>query len=276
MELIILRIINKIIRISKKILIDNPLSTKVRMLDYEMHFSKAVGVNLFRGVYKNFQEATDSAPSTKPIGYDHPEPANMYIDRTEQVYSSDYPALFWLSSILKTNCKVFDLGGHVGVSYYAYQQYLNYPAGLQWLICDVPEVTRSGKNLAEKKKDSRLTFTNDYDAVDGYDVLLASGSLQYIEASLADLLNPIQNKPRHIIINLLPVYDGNSFVTLQNIGTAFCPYQIFNKTGLIESLISIGYECIDIWRNEEKECGIPFHPEHSLDVYHGFYFRAAQ
>lgn len=274
MELLLLRIFNKIARISKKIFVDNPLSVKLRKRDYDIHFSKASWANLFRGVYNNFQQAADSAPATKPMGYDHPEPANMYIQRTRQVYSSDYPVLFWLSSILKTNCKVFDLGGHIGVSYYAYQQYLDYPEDMQWLVCDVPEVTRAGKIHAEKKHDTRLTFTNDYEAADGYDVLLASGSLQYIETPLTDLLQPLQKKPHHIIINLLPAYDGESFVTLQNIGTVFCPYQILNRTELIESLQAIGYECIDMWRNEEKECVIPFHPEHSLDAYHGFYFRS--
>ena len=195
MELILLRIINKIIRISRKVLVENPVSKKIRMLDYEKHFSKATGANLFRGVFSNFPDAVASAPSTKPIGYDHPEPAGMYIDRTKQVYSSDYPVLFWLGSILKPGLKVFDLGGHIGVGYYAYQQYLNYPEGLRWLVCDVPEVTLAGKTLAEKRQEVRLTFTSDYSAVDGYDLMLASGSLQYIEESLAELLKPINHKP---------------------------------------------------------------------------------
>ena len=71
----------------------------------------------------------------------------------------------------------------------------------------------------------------------------------------------------------MPVYDDEAFVTLQNIGTVFCPYKIFNNIELIETLSAICYECIDMWRNEEKECQIPFHPRQSLDVYYGFYFR---
>ena len=272
MEILLLRIINKISRISKKIVVENPLSRKLLMRDYDIHFSKASWANLFRGVYNSFQEAADSAPATKPIGYDHPEPANMYTERTRQVYSSDYPVLFWLSSILKTSNKVFDLGGHIGVSYYAYQRYLDYPEDLQWLVCDVPEVTRSGEDFAKNKNDSRLTFTNDYNAVDGYEVLLASGSLQYIETPLAELLSTVSKKPEHIIINLLPVHETRTFVTLQNIGTVFCPYRIFSLNELMESMSSAGYNCIDAWKNEEKSCHIPFYPDHSLDHYKGFYF----
>ena len=117
-----------------------------------------------------------------------------------------------------------------------------------------------------------MIFTNDYNAVEGYDVLLASGSLQYIEAPLAEILNAVQNKPEHIIINLMPVHETKAFITLQNIGTVFCPYKIFNQNELIKSMNAADYKCIDAWRNEEKSCDIPFHPEHSLDHYMGFYF----
>lgn len=270
---ILLRIINKLLRISRSILIENPLSISIRKLGYEQLFSKATGANLFRGVFSSFSEAVASAPSTKPIGYDHPEPAGMYVDRTHRVYSSDYPVLFWIRSILKPGLKIFDLGGHIGVSYYAYQKYLEYPDGLQWLVCDVPEVTQAGEKFAKNRQESRLKFTNDYAAVDSHELLLASGSLQYIEESLAELLEPITNKPGHIIVNLLPAYEGEPFVTLQNIGTVFCPYRIVNTVELLGSMQKLGYECVDIWRNEEKECLIPFHPDRSLDVYHGFYFR---
>jgi hypothetical protein len=30
---------------------------------------------------------------------------------------------------------------------------------------------------------------------------------------------------------------------------------------------------VDHWNNPDKSCPIPFYPEHSLDGYHGFYFR---
>jgi hypothetical protein len=32
---------------------------------------------------------------------------------------------------------------------------------------------------------------------------------------------------------------------------------------------------VDSWENPDKKCEIPFHPEHSLERYHGFYFRRA-
>lgn len=244
--------------------------------EYEAHFSSATSENLFRGVYSNFNEALKTTPDTKPMGYDHSDPASMYKDRLERIYPSDYPVLFWLEKALaEGGHQVFDLGGHIGVGFYAYQKYIQYPGDIDWKVCDVTAVTEAGKKLAIKRKVDQLSFTTDNQAADGRDIFFASGALQYLEIPLATQLAKLRQPPKHIILNLLPLYEGEAFATLQNIGTAFCPYQVLNKQQFIASLQQQGYEMIDHWENPDKGCHIPFHSEQSLDHYDGFYFRRA-
>ena len=244
----------------------------LRKREYEQRFANSTRANLFKGVFDTFKEASDSAPSTKVLGYDHPEPAKMYRERASKVYPSDYPVLFWLKNILNDHSSVFDLGGHIGVSYYAYKKFISYPKNIKWQVCDVESVTESGKDFAEQQESDGLSFTNEYKHIEGHDIVLASGSIQYIDIPFAEMLDKLVKKPKHIIINLLPLYEGETFVTLQNIGSVFCPYRAFNKTDFVESIIQQGYQLKDIWENAEKSCHIPFDSEHSLDVYHGLYF----
>lgn len=242
---------------------------------YEHRFSRADQVNLFRGVFPSFTDAERSAPQTKPIGYDHPAPAAMYEERTRLVFPSDYPLLFWLDRLLSELCgTVFDLGGHIGVGYYAYQRYLKYPKIFRWLVCDVPAVIARGREWAQKH-DTRglLSFTDQLSEANGQDVFFASGSLQYLPQTLAEILARLKQAPHHLLINLLPLHPRNDYFTLQNIGTAFCPYRISAEPSFMRALTGLGYQLVDRWQNLEKACPIPFHPDHSLDRYHGFYFR---
>jgi len=242
---------------------------------YERMFAENLEANLFRGVFETFDAAQASAPPTRPLGYDHPGPAGMYMDRIRRIYPSDYPILFWLDRLLHSGCsRIFDVGGHIGVGYYAYRRYLTYPASLRWTVYDVPAVVRQGRELAQKMDpDGRLAFSDAFEGGDGADVLLASGSLQYLPDTLADRLKQLRATPRHLLVNLLPVHERESYYTLQSIGTAFCPYRIFSAAAALTAYDSLGYSLVDTWENAEKRCDIPFHPGHSLDRYRGFYFR---
>jgi len=245
--------------------------------EYEEHFINAINENLFRGVYKSFPEALETAPKSKPIGYNNPEPARMYRDRLNRIYPGDYPAIFWLSKAIEGGrCSIFDLGGHIGIAYYSYQKYIEYPANMDWQVCDVKEVTQAGTQLANKKGCGKISFTNDYHDANGKEIFFASGSLQYLDISLASMIAQLELRPKDIIVNLTPLHDEMEFVTLQNIGSAFCPYQVFNREEFINAVCVLGYTLIDSWENAEKSCLIPFYPEHSLDHYCGLYFRLNQ
>jgi hypothetical protein len=89
----------------------------------------------------------------------------MYRDRVKQVFPNDYPMMVWLSNALDDGArKLFDLGGHVGISYYADQPFLRYPPELSWRVCDVPAVAQAGRRLAARRDQfHQLDFTERFE-----------------------------------------------------------------------------------------------------------------
>lgn len=242
---------------------------------YDRQFENNRGQNLFRGVFSTFNAAASSAPSTRPTGYDNADAAAMYVERSKKIYPTDYPTMFWLQKLFDAACSTCaDLGGHIGVSYYAYQQYLSYPANLRWTVYDVPAVMERGRQLAaEKDSEGFLRFDDDFRHVSGVGILIAQGSLQYLPDTLAERLQMLLVMPKHLLLNMTPLHEKVSYFTLQSIGTAFCPYRITALFDFIESIEALGYSMVDHWDNPDKHCEIPFQANHSLDGYHGFYFR---
>lgn len=246
-------------------------------LNYERKFAGDC-YGCFRGVYETFEEAIQSVPKTKSVGYDNSELAQEYQYTAEletTVQSYDYPVLFWLSSIFNNhqqNLSIFDFGGNVGVHFYAYEKYIKYPDKLKWLVCEVPEIMKAGKELAHKRGRSNLVFTDEFEEATSKDVFLASGSIQYVE-NLSLSLSSLTKKPQHLLLNILPFYEGEKFVTLQNGGKAFYPSYVFNKNDFINSLNRIGYDLVDLWENRYFYCLIPSHPEKSGAFFHGLYFK---
>jgi putative methyltransferase (TIGR04325 family) len=240
---------------------------------YERHFAALSSSNrLYRGVYGSFTEAIQAAPKTHEIGYNHPKSGELYLDLIGHVWPSDYPVLLWLQSLLPTSSRLFDLGGNIGLHFYTFQRYLQYPTGFEWQICDLPEITAAGVKVAAQRTSNGLRFTNDVSDASGADILLASGTLQYIENPFSTVLSRLQHKPKHLLVNKLPLSSWKTFVTLQNIGPVICPYYIFNKTEFIDSVCMLGYEVTDTWTNPEFNCYIPYHPERFLDSFTGFHF----
>lgn len=246
-----------------------------RVAAYERRFTreKPRG-NLYRGVYSTFAAAQATAPSSRPLGYDNEAAASMYRERTRQLFVSDYPVMLWMERLFRSGAKsVFDLGGHIGLAYYAFQKQLEYPAGLTWRVFDVPAVARAGEEWAATHDAGKcLSFAAKPEEVDGADILLAAGALQYLDYTLAELLAPLARRPRHLIVTLLPVHPGESYFTVQNIGTAYCPYRISAEPAFVESLKALGYSQRDRWEDANRTCRIPFHPGYSLDHYVGYCF----
>jgi putative methyltransferase (TIGR04325 family) len=246
------------------------------------HRFQTNGYSHFWGVYKTFEEARQAAPNTKKVGYDDPELAQEYQQMLTQdnwensgrvVAVHDYPVIFWLKSIFEqgNSHTVFDFGGNVGIHFYSYAKYLMYPENLRWTICEVPEIAKVGKQIAEQRGIDNLDYTHELKDVEGKDIFIASGSMQYIE-DISHILS-VSEKPRHLLINRTPLYNGNQFVTLQNGGKVFYPQYVFNKTAFIDGLERIGYKLVDIWENQGDTCIIPFHPDRSVDRYYGLYFK---
>ncbi|HET9032641.1 MAG TPA: methyltransferase, TIGR04325 family, partial [Dokdonella sp.] len=212
-------------------------------------------------------------PASLPGDFDNEAATRLYEYRFTELESSDYPALFWLGRLFaQGQRRIFDLGGHVGVSYYAYQQYLDFPADLRWQVHDTPSVMEKGRELAGKRDSlKRLEFV-ELQVADGCDVLMAKGSLQYLDYSLADLIRRMQVPPRHLLINLTPMHSSQSFFTLQHIGIAVCPYRVSAVPAFLFEIRELGYRLNVRWDHPERTLRVPFHPGYSIDRYHGFLF----
>lgn len=248
----------------------------VRKLLFDLRFRAAPGRGLCRGVYDSFEEAARAAPPTRPQGYDHPAAAQMYDDRRRRVHTTDYPPLFWLARVLaEESCNtIVDFGGHHGLSYYAYSRYLNFPEALRWVVSDVPAVVARGRTLAiTEDKRRKLSFVDALSQAPAADVFFANGSIQYLAEPLVTLLRQMPAFPRHVLLNMLPVHASRDYFTVQEIGTAFCPYHVRSEPLLMSEMQLAGYECIDKWENPNKRCTIEFDRAHSVGPYCGYYFR---
>jgi putative methyltransferase (TIGR04325 family) len=229
----------------------------------------------FRGVFHDFEEAVRNSPPHMPQGYDVPETAEYYGDRLDRLQHDDYPALFWLARVFEgppRRRRLVEIGGHVGLAYYGFEKHVPYPEGLEWVIIDVPSVTAAGQRLAESRGRSNLSFANDLsETSDGVDVLFAAGSLQYVPSpTFPERVGAMKPLPAHVLINKTPVTDGESFVTLQDIGVAHCAYRVYSRRDLIDPLLGMGYELRDEWK-KERRLEIPGHKDRTIDHYSGFY-----
>lgn len=233
-------------------------------------------VNSLRGVYASFAEAQAAAPKSKPLGYDAGDTIEWYRHKHEGVSLEDYPVLYWLRAAFESSESVFEIGGHLGVAYYGFSRILAYPGNLAWTICDVPTVKSAGEALARERGRTNLHFVTAPSQCEGADIVMAAGSLQYVESpTLAEAIASFRRRPRHVIVNNSPVYDGPEFVTIQDIGSCFCPYRIFNREALVSSVGRLGYELVDSW-SKPRTLRIPGHPARSLDHYSGFYWRSTR
>jgi putative methyltransferase (TIGR04325 family) len=239
--------------------------------DYARSFAKRPA-NRFRGVYATFAEAEASIPAGSKVGYDHAELAGLYRHRMEKANQSDYAVLFWLKGILDARSFVFDFGGHVGVSYHGWRGYLNYPDGLRWLVYDMPAIVKVGAELAAERPSPGLEFTSRVPDGKGCTVLMAAGAMQYADTTLTQLLGEVGSRPQHLIINKMPMYDGEPFWTVQSTGRAFHAYRIYNRAAFVAEAQALGYRLVDDWQNREQHCEIPFTRGRDIDAYSGFYF----
>jgi len=238
---------------------------------FSRRFADGQAITSCLGVFETFEAAAAAAPASRPTGYNHPDAAAMYRDRLERLFPSDYAMMVWLQKAFNDGArKVFDLGGHIGLSYYAYQRALDFPDGVSWTVNDVPAINRVGQEEATLRDPSRrLAFTDHFDGAADADVLFTSGCLQYLDETLAQRIATLARRPRWLLVNLLPLHPRLSYWTVQSIGTAFCPYRIQQAERFFADLKALGYLPLDQWENLDKRCHVAFEPAHTLDRYHG-------
>jgi putative methyltransferase (TIGR04325 family) len=241
---------------------------------YRREFGRIVPfARRFYGVFDSFEEAIRAVPGSKPIGFDNPDAARL-LAPAGPVWLTDYPVMFWLGKALAESPTVLDIGGYVGISYYSFRKYVEYPKDLVWVIYDVPAVAEVGREIALRENSEGLSFISEISPETEAHTVIACGSFQFVDQAPADMIRQLKTLPRHLIINKTPLTERPEFVTLEDLGPSACPYRIFNRRQFIDSIENLGYQLIDSWQNAEFGCEIPFYPEHCVPKYTGLYFRA--
>jgi putative methyltransferase (TIGR04325 family) len=225
----------------------------------------------FWGVFPTYAAAKAYVPRKFNQGFDAP---NLE-DFEEAIPERDENTIRVLSGLFPKVKRLFDLGGNVGMCFYQYRAKIAYPRDFQWTVCDVPFVNEKGRELAAKRMETQLAFTDDRNAADGADIFLTNGALQYFPESLADILAPLKNKPARLIINRVPLSVKREFFTLQHMGYSVVPYHIGHLPKFVAGLEALGYRLTEHWEND-RFCEILLRPEMRVEHYYGFYFTRAE
>jgi putative methyltransferase (TIGR04325 family) len=241
------------------------------------HFLSPEGFGFYFGVFDSFEAARRSLPSNP--GFGNEALAQEYVGlRSRRIFAYDYPVMWWLARAFSRGAtRVLDIGGSVGVHFYAYSAYMDMPAALAWRIVEVPAVVNIGRRVAAERGAAALRFTDDLGEAlrgEGADIWLSAGALQYMEEGRPDeLLRRCATLPAHVVLNKLPLYPGDDFVCTQNIGHGcFAPLWVFNRERFVCGIEALGYVLRDEWDVHERSLYLPGHPERSFPAFSGLYF----
>ena len=138
------------------------------------------------------------------------------------------------------------------------------------------DVVLLGQQIATERGADALAFTADRGAaLDGADLLLAAGALQFIEEPLEQILASLARPPRHLLLNRVALGEHleRGYVTLQNTGCGIAPCRVDAEAAYVESIRARGYRLVDRWRCLENRIDVPLHDDCRIERFVGLYFR---
>ncbi len=235
-------------------------------------FARRDHTGLFMGVYGSYAEAYAAIPASRLAGWDHEETSTLWVGNIAPMQLSTYPVLFWLDRLYKEKSALLDVGGSIGLTYYAYRRYAAIPNAATWSVIEVPKICEQGTRIAERERAQGLSFSSDLARAAPADILLSAGVLQFMEHSLPGLLESLPNKPRYLLLNKIPITQRPDCWTLHNYGPAVTPNRLFNEQSFLSYFEGHGYQLRDRWEVENLDTLIPFHPELYIPRFNGFFF----
>lgn len=233
------------------------------------------GLRLFTGYHRPFPSLADAQAALAGFdaeGHSNPDNAHLHLMLSAKPRPSDYPALFYIGSILPELTSVFDLGGNVGNLYYCYAEHLSFAPSLVWTVYDVPKMLALGQELAAVRKDARLRFTDSWHAAEAVDLFIASGSLHYFDQPLPTLLKLLKTKPKYVLVNRTPLLEEGRTATVQDAGSFLVACNLYGKNEVLRGFESAGYKVTGSWGVDELSLVIPGYPDLSVPAYTGMFF----
>lgn len=185
----------------------------------------------------------------------------------------DQPVLRWLERLLPEATCLLDAGGHLGTKYRAFRTHVDLHERLKWVIYDVPAIVRAGREKSIAEGLTALSFVDSLADAPAPEIFLASGLLQYLDTPLEGLISQLPARPRHLILNKVATRKGPTIVTLEYLGRAEVPYQVWNRSAFEDTLASMGYEILDEWEIPELSHVIATNPFQGASSSRGYYAR---
>jgi putative methyltransferase (TIGR04325 family) len=231
--------------------------------------------NLALGVFSSFDEAAAYCRSHHAVPHyelyvDH----RQWLQRQMALRAHDYPVLYWLMRLVSSAPSVVDVGGSVGVSYYAFSRFLPNADQYRWQVLELADVVKTGREIAEQHACRSLSFTERWEDLTAADVLLCAGAAQFLPVDLSDHLQSLseRERPRNVIVNRVPIHATRSYVTLHNTGASITPCKVYARDQFVGAFAALGLSLIDEWICPENELVIPYHPELTVPTFRGFCF----
>lgn len=243
--------------------------------------------NGFFGVYRTHAEAAAAAPSGWSKSWDDDKIAELaaggpsLLEREQDTavidrflfQPSTFASLFWIERLLRPGGRLVDFGGGGGLTYDYYRRYGALPEGAHWRVVETPAMAARGAARVAREGLSDLSFSRELEEIDACDLFLTAGCIQYVDPVGAAFLDRLPVRPQFVLINKLPMTDGDEFWTLQNIGgRSAAPYRVYNRRRFIEDIESKGYRLADRWVVAELKTNIPFYPQKLIPTKDGFLF----
>ncbi|WP_162600808.1 methyltransferase, TIGR04325 family [Paraburkholderia sp. C35] len=226
------------------------------------------------GYRRTFRALDEAERAVKPYakgGHENRENLDLHLELNRVARPSDYAAFYYLRDPMPGIKTIFDLGGNVGNLYYCYKEYLPLRPDVMWTVYDLPETIAYGRTLASNRNIANLQFTDDLRQADGVDLFIASGSLQYFDKSLPELLKGIDRRPKYILINRVPMTEDKDFAVVQDAGHIRVACMLHNRSKLITDFERLGYRVLGEWEATELRLTVLDRPSSSVWAYTGLW-----
>ncbi len=180
----------------------------------------------------------------------------------------------WLSEALADGTRsVLEIGGPDGRDY---RGSLGFRESLTWFVHDVhsPEGARE-RAPGDGARHPSYRPTLDLREIEA-ELWLCSGAVNFMAHGRPEaLLRTATHRPRHLILDEVPLYDGEDFVCARNLGDGFfAPQYVYNRRRLVAETEREGYALVGAWTANGRGLHLRGHPERSLKHHSGLYFRA--
>lgn len=261
------------------------ISLAIEMLPYGrdifLWLSRSRSSMSYRGCFDTREEAEQAISDARHSEYDvinKKKAANIVEEEAKlDTYfkDTDYPLFFCLTRCLKAGTQVLELGGSLGHFYYACQRFKMLPEQTCWTVAELPEAVSLGASIGLKRGENALSFVDSsrMSEVAPATLFLTAGTLQYMEASLGEILGDLSQQPEHVLVHHLPVHKTKSFWTLQKLSLCEVPYRIYGHQALMSDMQQLGYSLVSKW-HYPRAIEIPFQRnETAIEGYLGFYFK---